>query len=169
MKSLSSSDLWGILRIFVCLLVCFKKVKDMGNQYLLINNCMPNTVLGVFTWRIAYNHISLESQVHLRNMQRVGPKIPRSWYLDLLKVHYGDTSDKSKPLFTLPDQIFISEHCMLKWAMWELKRINYSGGENVWMQLADEVPVWWLPSLSLLLQATTDRPDWSLAFHFWHW
>lgn len=118
---------------------------------------MPNNVLGVFTWFISFNHISLGSQIHFRNMQRVGFKTPSSWYLEILRVHYGDTSDKPKPLFTLPDQIFISKHCMLKWVTWELKRINYSGGENVWMQLADEAPVWWIPSLSLLLQATTDR------------
>ena len=118
---------------------------------------MPNNVLGVYTWFISFNHISLGSQIHFRNMQRVGFKTPSSWYLEILRVHYGDTSDKPKPLFTLPDQIFISKHCMLKWVTWELKRINYSGGENVWMQLADEAPVWWIPSLSLLLQATTDR------------
>lgn len=143
--------------------------KKIGNQYLFINSYVPSNMLGVLTWCISFNHISLGSQIHFRNMQRVGFKTPSSWYLEILKVHYSDTSDKSKPLFTLPDQIFISKHCMLKWATWELKRINYSGGENVWMQLADEVLVWWIPSLSLLLQATTDRPDWSLAFHFWHW
>lgn len=45
-----------------------------------------------------------------------------------------------------------------------VKRISYSGGENVWTQLADDIPEQWIPILSLLLRATTDRPDWSLAF-----
>lgn len=150
MRSLSPNDLWGIFRTFVV------EVKGMEKQYFFIDGYVPFTVLGVFTWLISFNHIQLGSRVHFRNMQRVGFKTPSSWYLEILKVHYGDTSDKSKPLFTLPYQIFISKHCMLKWATWELNRINYSGGENVWMQLADEVPVWWIPSLSLLLRATTD-------------
>lgn len=49
-----------------------KKVKGMGNQYLFINTYVSSTVLGVFTWLISFNHISLGSQVHLRNIQRVG-------------------------------------------------------------------------------------------------
>lgn len=33
-------------------------------------------------------------------------------------MHYGDTSDESKSLSALPDQIFTLKPCVLKWAVW---------------------------------------------------